>query len=379
MKFNYKILFNNLIQEDQNDEEKKEEKQHFHFGNVILIIFLFFSFLINIMIILIHSKQKFFRKGFFIIVFVQIILEAIINLSILIMNIIYIFDIDRGKWFFIFPILFNFGYITNILYNIRILIYLMTINKKKDELVNYDTKDESFESDKNSQLSRNSSISFISHSFKSFHILCFLLSTIHTIIYILYLKDDIEKDKDDNNSKKDWKWFHYFMNGDQGYYRFAFYLFHYIYFIISIPYLIKSLNKGKISDHIFLKRFSIYCIISSFISLLFPLAVIFDLTLGEKHKDIYLYLLIAFIFYLLITWFFRLNCYYIQYILEQGGKGFCKKISTGFKILFCCLKIPSPNFIDLNSSFIYHSLANVNDFLQEKHVDDNDANSEEEQ
>ena len=371
MKFIYKILNNNLVRKLQIGNNDEDEK-HFHFGNVILIIFLFYSFLVNLMFILIHSKQKFFRKGFFIIIFIQIILEAIINLSILMMNIIYILDFKRGKWFFIFPILFNFGYIANILYNIRILIYLMTINKKKDELVNYDAKDESYESDKNSQLSRNSSISFISHSFKSFHILCILFSIIHTIIYILYLKDNIE-DKDN------WNWFHYFMNGNEGYYRFAFYIFHYFYLIISIPYLIKSFNKEKISDHILLKRFSIYCIFSSLISLMFPMAVIFDLTFGETHNDIYLYLLIAFIFYLLITWHFRLNCYYIQFILEQGGKGFCKKFSTGFKILFCCRKIPSPNFIDLNSSFIYHSLANVNDFLQEKHIDDNDANSEVEQ
>ena len=173
MKFIFKIL--NINNDDDDDSSDDEEKKHFRFGNIILSVFLFFSFLINLMIIFIHSRQKFFRKGFFIIVFVQIILEAIINLSILIMNIIYIFDFERGKWFFIFPILFNFGYTTNILYNIRILYYLMTLNKKKDELVNYEAKDDSYESDKNSRLSRNSSISFIPHSFKSFHILCFFL------------------------------------------------------------------------------------------------------------------------------------------------------------------------------------------------------------
>lgn len=367
MKFINKSLNNNTDDESDIEEEKKKDR----LGNIILIVSIFFSILINLMIILIHSKQKLFRKGFFIIIFVQIILEAIINLSILIINIIYILDFYRGKWFFLFPIIFNFAYITNILYNFRILYFLMTVNKRKDEFINYGAKDESYESDKISQLSRNSSIDFIPHSFKSFHILCFLLSIIHTIIYILYLKDDVEE--------KDWKWFYYFMNGDHGYYRFCFYIFHYFYFIISIPYLIFSLNKAKISDNILLKRYSIYCIFSSLISLMFPMAVIFDLTLGEEHKEIYLYLSAVFIFYLFITWHFRLNCYYIQYILEQGGKGCCKKISTCFKILFCCQKIPSPNFIDLNSSYIYHSLANVNDFLQEKHADTNDENSEGEQ
>ena len=59
---------------------------------------------------------------------------------------------------------------------------------------------------------------------------------------------------------------------------------------------------------------------------------------------------------------------------ESGkGKGFCKKINSALKILFCCKQIPSPNFIDLNSSFVYHSLAGFTDFLEEN------ANSDEEE
>ena len=168
--------------------------------------------------------------------------------------------------------------------------------------------------------------------------------------------------------KEDWKWFYYFIYGSEGHYRFIFFIFHYIFFLISIPYLILSINKAKISDHILLKRFSIYCIFSSIIGLFFPISIIFQ----KKDKDmekIPFIILSAFIVYLYITWYFRINCYYIQYILEQNGKGFCKKFISGIKILFCCHNVPTPNFIDYNSSFIYHSLANLNDFLQELTID----------
>ena len=93
------------------DEENKNKK--FIVVNFILIFFILVSFLINLMIILIHSKQKALRKGFFMIIFVQIIMESIINLSILIMNIIYICDFNRNEWFLIFPALFA-GFILRI-------------------------------------------------------------------------------------------------------------------------------------------------------------------------------------------------------------------------------------------------------------------------
>ena len=346
---------------DEDDDNDEEENEHFHWATLVMIIFLFFSLLINLMIILIHSKQNSIRKGFFNIIFVQIFLEVIINLSLLIMNIIYFIGIEIGIWFIIFPILFNFGYVTNILYNIRILFYLMTLNKRKDELINYESNEEDNNKyDDDSKTSKRTNVDFISHSFKSFHIFCFLLSIIHTILYAINLfmhKNDIKNGK--------WKWFYYFMNGSKGIYRFAFFIFHFTFFFISLPYLFLSLNKEKISEHILLKRFSIYCIVSSIVGLLFPVSIILYLKFEEKQEDIYFIIMFAFILYLSFTWFFRVNCYYIQYILGGDGKGFCKKFYMGFKILFCCKSIPSPNFIDLNSSYIYHSLANLNDFLTE--------------
>ena len=345
--------------EEEEDEFTKEEIRHFHWVNAILVIFLLFSFLINFLIILIHSKENSLRKGFFVVIFIQIIMEAIINLSLLIMNIIYLCQIKTDTWFIIFPILFNFSQVTNILYNIRIMLYLMTLNRKEDEFVNYDLKEEN-NFDRDSKLSHQSTIGFIPHSFKSFHYCCFCLSIIHTILYIINLINDQIKIEDDK-----WKWFYYFMNGSDGLKRLVFFAFHIIFFLFSIIYLILSCNKLKISDHILLRRFSLYCVFSSIICLLFPSAMLIDQIYGETKEDIFFIIMFAFIFYLLVTWYFRLNCYYIQYILEEKGKGFCKKFISGLKILFCCKSIPPPNFIDLNSSFVYHSLATFDDFLEE--------------
>ena len=352
-------FLNNVGDKHQfNSFRNTEENKPYHWVNIILIVFFSFSLLINFMIILIHSKQKSLRRGFFIIIFVQIIMEAIITFSLLLMNIIYLSDIETGKWFAIFPIIFNFGYITNILYNIRIMFYLMTLDKRKDESVNYDLKEDTPGDD---NMSRQSTVGFTPHSFKSFHFCCILLSIIHTILYSFKLfNDEIEVE-----NYEQWNWFYYFMNGSSGKMRLFFFIFNYIFFIVSIPYLFLSLNKEKISEHILLKRFSIYCLFSSLISLLFPTSVILDLIYQKDLPKIYFVLMLAFVFYLIITWIFRVNCYYVQYILEGNGSGFFKKCVFGFKILFCCQSIPSPNFLDLNSTFIYHSLANLNDFIQE--------------
>ena len=348
-----------------NEEEKDISSLNLNYSqlaNIIMIFFLFFSLLINILIILIHSKQKSLRKGFLAIIFIQIILEAIIIFSLLIMNILILIDIYKYIWFIILPIIFNFGYVTNILYNIRIIFYLLTLNKNKYESVNYGLKEDDNEEDNDSKKTKKS-VQFVSHSYNSFHLFCFLLSIIHSILYGLWIFL-YNRPEDDEN----WKWFYYFIYGSKCFIRFIFFIFHYIFFLISIPYLILSINKAKISDHILLKRFSIYCIFSSIIGLFFPISIFFQETDKDMEKIPFI-VLSAFIVYLYITWYFRINCYYIQYILEQNGKGFCKKFISGIKILFCCHNVPTPNFIDYNSSFIYHSLANLNDFLQELTID----------
>ena len=112
-----------------------------------------------------------------------------------------------------------------------------------------------------------------------------------------------------------------------------------------------------------MKRFSLYCIFSAIISLLFPISLLIYLLFGEKDI-IFIIILVAFLSYVLVTSFFRVNCYYIQYILEENGKSFLNKWKTGLRILFCCKKISPPNFVYITIAIIYHSLANINDFLE---------------
>ena len=107
----------------------------------------------------------------------------------------------------------------------------MTLNKKQDELVNYDLKEVN-NFDKESNLSHQSTIGFMPHSFKSFHICCFLLSIIHTVLYVL----NLEEDKVEIEHEKDWKWFYYFMNGSDGKKRFFFLVF--MLYILLLVYLI---------------------------------------------------------------------------------------------------------------------------------------------
>lgn len=334
-------------------------------SDYILCFFLFISFLINFIIILIHKRQPFLRQGFFIIVFVQIILEASINLSSLIMKIIYMSDTTRDVWFALFPILFNFCYMTNVLYNIRIIIFLKNYNKDRDESINYDIRD----NNSNNSFSHQGSISFNQQSFKYIHICCFTISVFYIFVYIIHIFNiknvELESQK--------WRWIYYYLVDENGgYWKLIFFSPNFIYFIVSIRYFFLSINKGKVTNHILLKNFSIYCVFSSIVSLLFPITLIVNLITISEEQEQYVFhyiILCGFLVYIIATCYYRMNCYYVKYILDSEGKGFIKRCIFGFRILFCCKKIQVPNFIDLNSSFILHSLANFSDFLGEDKVD----------
>lgn len=326
--------------------------------NYVLTFILFISFLINLIIILIHQRQPFFRQGFFKIVLIQIILEAIINLSSIIIKIFYMIDVARGKWFLIFPTIFNFCYMTNILYNIRIIYFLNNYNKDRDDLINYDLRD----NNSNNSFTRQESISLDQESFKKINIFSFSISFIYIIGYLIYflmIKDGIES--------TDWKWYYYYLVGEnESYWILISFFFHIVYFFFSVPYCCKSLNKGKVTNHILLKNYSIYGVLSSFISLLFPITFIVNkIYLFENFHYVISF---GFLCYIIFTCNYRIHCYYITYILNSKGEGFFKRCAFGFRILFCCQKIPVPNFIDLNSSFIFQSLANFNDFLGEENT-----------
>lgn len=334
-------------------------------ANYILIFFSLIFFLLNFLLIQIHCRQTSLFQGFFIIVCLQIFFEALINVIVLIISIFSLCNMMNKDCLLAFQMLFYFFYTTNILLNIRIIFFLMTSNKEKQELIDYDS-DDNYSSSTKGKKSRQSSISFSDYSFNSIYIIPILLSLIFTGLYLLFTylfyNDDQEEEEEGiyilgllNNLNQ---------------YNFLFYIFHFIYFIISIIYLFLSINKENVSNHFHIKSFSIYCFVSSFISLLFPVLLILKLYL-ENAKFIFPYLLVLiFLLYFSITSFFRYGCYYIQYILGSYGNGFFLKLKYALKILFCCKKIAQPNFIDYNSNFVYHSLSYISDFNQLELVSD---------
>ena len=329
------------------------ENQHHTIINIIFICFTIIFILISITICLIHIKQPFLRQGFFTIVFAEAFLELLTNIIIFLTNILSLSGITKGKWFIIFPLIFNFSYVGNIIYNILALTYLISVNKEKDETTQYDAR------------SQHSSISLSSHSFKSFHAISIIITSIHTFLYgaSLILVKYANKEKSLNFEKS--RWIFYFYEGNENLLILFIFGFNFVYFILSIPYFITS-YQNKITNHIFLKRYSIYCIFSGVVSLLFPISITLNKILNDVVVIPILYInVILFFVYLTITSLFRLGCYYIQFILSRSGESFLNKVCFGLKILFKCQEIPQPNFIDFNSTFVYHSLASSGDFMQE--------------
>lgn len=333
-------------------------------ANVIIIILTLFSSLINATIVRIHIKQPLLKNGFFIVVFGQIIIELIINIAIFFQNLIYLIygdDENPGIWFIVIPSCFNFGYIANIVYNTRIIIYLITYNKDKDDIINY-AKDNEYS--RASDLSHQSSINFYDVSFKNFHYISITISLVHTTLFLVNLltfQDIIVQ-------SENWRWFYYFIYGKEYFWRIFFFLPHFIYFIMSILYFIKSFDKNKISKHIYLRSYSLYCLFGSIISLFFPLSFFifwlgFDNNEQEFNHNYLLILLIGFIVFVLLTTIFRIRNYYVDFILTQEGKGCKHWFNTTFGILCCSKKMKELNFVDLNSSFVYHALASSNDFI----------------
>ena len=101
--------------------------------NYIAVTLNFIVFLINLVMILIHLKQPLLRQGFFSITFMQIISETFINFALFVQNFFYILEeVKKGPWFSTFPIIFNFFYTLNILYNIRAILYLISLNNNNE-------------------------------------------------------------------------------------------------------------------------------------------------------------------------------------------------------------------------------------------------------
>jgi hypothetical protein len=326
--------------------------------NSMLLIISLISFMLNVLLILIHFKLTSLFQGFFIIVCIQIIVEALINVIILAISVFYLCISTQNQFLLILQIIFYFWYTTNVLLNLRIIFFLMTSNKEKQELIEYDSDDNYSATSIKAKKSRASSISLSSYSFKSIYIIPFLLSILLTVLYVIFTHYFY------NNPGEKLEGIPYILGSYNKLelYNLFFYIFHFIYFSVSLIYLFLSINKERISNHIHLKSFSLYCFFNSFVSLLFPVLSILKIYF-DNVQYIFSYLLfIIFLFYFVVTSLFRYRCYYIQFILGSYGNGFFLKLRYALKILFCCKKIAQPNFIDFNSNFVYHSLSNINDF-----------------
>lgn len=321
--------------------------------NICTIVITSFILIINYIIFIIHIRQSILRKGYFVIIFIQIILESFINISLLSISISSLNKKNDGEPSYLFiPVLFfDFCYNLDILYNI-ISLFNLTYEKndnKDEDLLEYNIYD-------NDDIPKDKVIKIEKHLFIKEHITSILFSLIHSVIYYFLIKDE-------KNNK--YLWYFYFLSiNNKNLSYILLFVFNIIFFILSFNYCCKKENLYSSNK---LKNYSIYCFVSSIISFIYPIKLIYCTIVGNKlnkeKEDILIYIFCPItLLYLLITCIFRLNCYYVQFILGNKKNNFCYKLLSAIKIIFfCCGKMPELNFADLNSNYIYHSLCYQSD------------------
>ncbi len=351
------------------DPEPLYMKLNFH--NLIIssicIVFTLIFFFLNFAICLMHIRQSFLRQGFFKVIFSKTMLECLTNTIFIIINIIMLIKEEIQIWIFPFIVIFDFSYYSSITYELTTVFYLLCHNGKNEEVQNDEPMDKS--------LSRDD-ISLRKPSFKAIHIISILLGFFHAVAFGLFC---FYENKDAKDPKKYFYFYYYFyflpLNADLIW--LAFFSINCLYFITSIAYLFLSWNVEQITHHIRLKHFSIYCFISGTLTLIFPVSrLILMINDDLIHKLIMMYVSsFSFLIYLWNNNRFKRNCYYVQRLIGKEGKQCLSKTYVMLKILFCCEKIEQPNFLDLNNSFVFHSLANMEDFIVEPNMDKVDSSS----
>ena len=332
---------------------------------ILSLIFIVIILLILITICKMHLKQISIREGYFNIIFTQIIVESLLNFITMIAIVFsMIFDDIKVESFFLISLFFNIFYNIDILYNIQTILYLIKAKNKVDsEDIYSHNEDLSRSEDYNRE---NNSIDLKKYSFRSIHFRSIFFTLIQSFIYsILYLIFHDENNQDNNSdSEKQLKSYFYIIRNNNPFYLLIF-IFNYLFIFLSIRY---CFLKQTINESIKLKNYSLYCFLSSIIGLMFPSKVILNQFLKNNDTDTTIIIIysILFLIYLIINGYYRVNCYYVQYILSKKGKKFCTKLKYGLKILFTNEVVQSPNFIDFNNSFIYHSLASEKDFSFKK-------------
>ena len=322
--------------------------------SIIYIVLCTIFFVINFTIFFFHIKQPLLKTNFFRVVFIQLILETALCLTMVIFCIITLIIQDNKEWYLSFYIIINFCIITDVFYNILILIYL--IYKSSD-------KKESEEEENEDSLNIRGSIAIAKHSFKFIHFISLALGLIHTAIFILF------SEKEDLNINAMLDWFYFFMPIKVDIYKIFFFSPYLVLFSLSIPYMCLSKDKLKVTDYIHLKHYCIICLFLGIVGLIIP--GLKEITFEYKGlKVALLFFSSAFmLLYLFSLCFFRYNCYYIAHILSSEGNECSKKIKLFLGIMIFKNEVPKPNFIDFNNPFIFHSLAYESDF-NEKYPQD---------
>lgn len=317
--------------------------------NLIALIISIICFIQSLAIEIIQINQDNLRKGFFNVVFLINTFECILYLSFFLETMSLYFKLFNENIYLIFAILFFFSNIEIISYNIFTLSHLLTSNIKNDTLIDSDMENKKI---------RTYSISLKTHSFSKYHIFSFLISFFFTC---LNFYNALWK----NLNFKSEYWFFLFYKKQDNYYKLIFIIIFIIYLILSIPYFIISKNTEEISEKIKLKNYSLYCLLSSFLLLIFSTSQIlflimeFDNNIINILKLIYgsIYLLI-----LLISFWYRSKLYYVSLIIYEGNN-LIKRIINCFEIIFCIRKIKPFASIDYNNAFLLHALASKQDFM----------------
>ena len=169
--------------------------------DIISFIFILFNIFILLTLVRMHSKQKSIRVGYFIVVFIQIIIELLLSILFLIVITLSLLKVKDNKlYFYIFPVLINFLYNIDILYNIQTIICLMKA-KNKIESSDAFTSDDLSKSEEGGN--SNTSIEIKIYSFRRIHFISFFFSFIHSFIYALIIL------KESQNPNMDWYFFLY--------------------------------------------------------------------------------------------------------------------------------------------------------------------------
>lgn len=332
-------------------EHELFSKTHRIITNSLILVFGIVSFIISLGIIVIHQRKNFLRKNFFKVIFSISIYETLFYFFLIVNSIFLIFEFSDDVLKIIFSVFINFFSTTIFAYNFLILLYLFSISNTKDTLI-----DKELEND-----TSRTSINLMTHSFKYMDIISPIIGLIHAGInggcqlYGIFLSN-IYYVSFPSLKREPWKIILFFIPN-------------LVFFLTSLPYFFSSFNKEKISDKIKLKRYSIYCLIYSFLWCMFPLEIALSYI---KPFDSIKYLTFSYLItatlclIMFFTCHYRLSCYYINYILQVNGRSWCKMLKQLFKILFVKEKIPELNFVDFNSAFIYHTLATSGDFIDER-------------